>query len=116
MIRVSIYECYSGALRVNADNFGVSRAEVVFLVDNALSGLCQHGDLREGDFAVASVKMLHDAFVKLAVSSHNRHAGREVHAFESVGDGFLKRGDFLLHPASQIYKDGVDAMLAKNFD
>ncbi len=53
-----------------ADNTGIGRTEMVFLMDNCLIGLEVGGDFGEGDFGVAAVELAHDAFGALGVAGH----------------------------------------------
>ena len=99
-----------------ADEGGVGRGQVEFLVDHGLVGLDLDGDLAEGDFGVAAIELAHDAFRALGVAGGHDHAVGDIHALEAVVDALVNRPGLVVVKAGQVHQDGRHAIGLEDFD
>ena len=98
------------------DEVRVGRRQVEFLVDHGLGGAHFHGDLAEGDFRIAAVKLAHDAFGALGVAGGHHHLVAQVQALEAVGNALVNGPGFVVVKTSQIHQHSVDAVGLEDLD
>ena len=94
---------------VRTDQVRVGAGEVEFLVDDCLAGAGGGGDLGKGDFAVAPVEGIHQAFAAVRIAGGDDQLAAQVHLGEAVADHFLEGQRCIAVPAGEVDHLGVDA-------
>src|SRR5690606_10249919 len=96
---------------VYANLVRIGARQVIFLVDDGLTGARAGGNLRESDLAIAAVEGIHQTFAAMGIAGGNDQLTAQVDAGEAVGDHVLERLGLALVPAGQINQARTHAVL-----